>query len=450
MAERLFGTNGVRGVINQDMNVQLAMDLGKAIGTFMQGRVAIGNDSRTSADMIKGAVSCGLMAAGAEVIDVGMVPTPVVQFYVKENGLAGGVMITASHNPPEFNGIKCVDSDGTEMPRAKEEEIERIYFTRSFRSCDWKEVGGLRRATGAVDSYLRSVVSLVDGDAIRGAGLTAVLDCANGAGAVSAPRLLDDLSVRAVTLNANPQGTFPGHPSEPVEAHLQDLISLVKATGADVGVAHDGDADRTIFVDDKGRYLYGDKSLAIVAEYMVRENGGGIVVTPVSSSTAVEDVVTRAGGTVVYTRVGAPIVARKMIEVGAVFGGEENGGLIFPEHQYCRDGAMTVAKVLEIVAREGPLSALVDRIPQYCQDKRKLVCPDEKKEAVLEGLVRHYRDEKVDTTDGVKICYAEGWTLVRPSGTEPLFRIYSEARTEAEAKRRSEECEAVLTGLVRC
>jgi phosphomannomutase/phosphoglucomutase len=448
MAQRLFGTNGVRGIVNEDMNVQLAMDLGRAIGTFMGGRVAIGNDPRTSADMIKSAVSCGLMAAGAEVIDIGMVPTPVVQFHVKENGLSGGVMITASHNPPEFNGIKCVDADGTEMPRQKEEEIERIYFQRSFRSRDWAGVGTLRRATGAVGPYLRSVMSLVDADAIRSAGLNAVLDCANGAGSVTAPRLLDDLDVRAVTLNSNPQGTFPGHPSEPVEAHLQDLISLVKASGADLGIAHDGDADRTIFVDDRGRYLYGDRSLAIVAEHMVRENGGGIVVTPVSSSMAVEDAVKRAGGEVIYTRVGAPVVARKMIETGAVFGGEENGGLIFPRHQYCRDGAMTVAKLLEIIATEGPLSELVDRIPQYCQDKRKMTCPDERKETVLSGLVEYYRGERVDTTDGVKIWFEGGWTLVRPSGTEPLFRIYTEARTENEAEKRSCDCQAVLESLL--
>lgn len=446
--ERLFGTNGVRGIINKDMNVQLAMDLGRAIGTFMKGKVAVGTDSRTSAAMIKSAVSSGLMCAGAEVLDLGLVPTPVVQHYVKTNRLSGGIMITASHNPPEFNGIKCVDADGTEMPRSKEEEIERLYFTKSFISKDWKDVGQLRQATGAVQAYLDSVVGLVNADAIRGAGLTVVLDCANGAGAVTAPQMLEELNVRAITLNCNPQGTFPGHPSEPVESHLKELIALVKDTGADLGIAHDGDADRTIFIDDKGRYMYGDKSLAITAEAMVRENKGGIVVTPVSSSMAVEDVVRRAGGEILYTRVGAPVVARKMIEVGAVFGGEENGGLIFPKHQYCRDGAMTVAKMLEIVARNGPLSTLVDGIPMYSQDKRKMVCPDERKEKVLTALVDYYASQRVDTTDGVKICYDDGWTLVRPSGTEPLFRVYSEARTPEDAKRRSEECEKVLAGLI--
>jgi phosphomannomutase/phosphoglucomutase len=448
MVDRLFGTNGVRGVVNKDLHVQLALDMGKAIGTFMGGRVAIGNDSRTSATMIKGAVAAGLMSAGAEALDLGLVPTPVVQHYVKSNSLSGGIMITASHNPPEFNGIKCIDSDGTEMPRSKEEEIERLYFTKGFRTMEWNGVGGMRPTSGAVPDYLASVKRLIDADAVRGAGLTVILDCANGAGAVSTPQLLDDLNVRAITLNCNPQGTFPGHPSEPVESHLRDLIALVRDTGADMGIAHDGDADRTIFVDDKGRYMYGDKSLAITAEAMVRENGGGMVVTPVSSSMAVEDVVRRAGGEIIYTRVGSPVVARKMIEVGALFGGEENGGLIFPKHQYCRDGAMTVAKMLEIVARDGPLSKLVDGIPSYSQDKRKLSCPDERKERVLAALVQYYASQRVDATDGVKICYDDGWTLVRPSGTEPLFRVYSEARTIEDARKRSEECEKVLSELI--
>ncbi|NLI74006.1 MAG: phosphoglucosamine mutase [Euryarchaeota archaeon] len=448
MSQQIFGTNGVRGIVNDGMTIQLAMDLGRAIGTYMSGQVVIGNDPRTSADMIKSAVSCGLMSTGVEVIDIGMVPTPVVQFYVKENALSGGIVITASHNPPEFNGIKCVDADGTEMPRHKEEQIEKIYFEKSFKSQAWNSVGTLHRATRAVEPYLRNVMSLVDTKTIHDADLHAVLDCANGAGSVTAPILLDDLNVKAVTLNSNPQGTFPGHPSEPVEAHLQDLISLVKSSDADLGIAHDGDADRTIFVDDRGRYLYGDCSLAIVAEYMVRENDGGIVVTPVSSSMAVEDAVRRAGGEIIYTRVGSPVVARKMIETGAIFGGEENGGLIFPLHQYCRDGAMTVAKLLEIVAIEGPLSKLVDNVPKYCQDKRKMACPDSRKESVLTKLVEYYCDERVDTTDGVKIWFKSGWTLIRPSGTEPLFRIYSEAQTDKDAQKYSDNCQKVLESLL--
>lgn len=449
MSERLFGTNGVRGVINQDLTAQFSLDLGKAIGTFMQGNIAIGNDPRTSADMVKSAVAAGIMSTGANVIDIGMVPTPVVQFYVKAGFISGGVMITASHNPPEFNGIKCIDADGTEMPREKEEKIEQIYFQKAFANQPWDQVGALYPRSGAIDAYLASVVSLVDVESIKNAKLKVVLDCANGASTASSPRLLQELGVKAITLNGNPMGTFPGHPSEPTEDHLKDLLAMVRETGADLGIAHDGDADRTIFVDNRGRYLYGDKSLAVVASQMVKEHNGGTVVTPVSSSNCVEEVVKAAGGEVVYTKVGAPIVSRKMIEIGAIFGGEENGGLIFPQHQYCRDGAMTAAKMLEIIAKQGPLADLVDQLPQYSQDKRKIVCPNELKNKVLGYLVNQYSNEKINTIDGVKICYADGWTLVRPSGTEPLFRIYSEARTEIEAKERSDECEKVLSEAMR-
>lgn len=449
VARRLFGTNGVRGVVNEDMTVQLAMDLGRAIGTYMGGKVAVGNDSRTSADMLKSSVFAGLTSVGCEVFDLGLVPTPALQFYVRNQGMNGGVMITASHNPPEFNGIKCVDSDGTEMPRSKEEAIEEIFHDRSFKSRSWGEVGSIRRVSGAVASYLSSIEQHVDSQAIRAAGLTVVLDCASGAGSVSTPYLLESLGVRAITINCNPQGTLPSHPSEPTEENLGDLISLVKSSSADIGIAHDGDADRTIFIDNQGRYVFGDRSLALVAESIVRELGSGIVVTPVSTSLVVEEAVVAAGGEVVYTMVGAPIVARKMREIGAVFGGEENGGLIFPEHQFCRDGAMTAAKMLEIVAKQGSLSELLERLPQYHLDKRKVHCPDEQKGRVLELLCECFKEENVDLTDGVKVYMDEGWILIRPSGTEPIFRITSEGKTRACAQDYAADCEKQLREIIK-
>jgi phosphomannomutase/phosphoglucomutase len=444
MTQRLFGTNGVRGVVNEYMDGQLALDVGKAIGTFMKGRVAIGCDSRTSADMVKSACAAGLMSAGAEVLDMGLLPTPALQFFVKKEKVAGGVMITASHNPPEFNGIKAIDSDGTEMPREKELAIESIFFQRRFSNPDWRTVGTSMPIAGAIASYQKAVLSNVDIKEIRKAGLKVVLDCANGAGSVCSPHILEELGVRTITLNCNPLGTFPGHPSEPTEDHLKDLITMVRETGANLGIAHDGDADRTIFIDEKGKFVYGDKSLAVVAGAMVAENGGGIVVTPVSTSLCVEEVVKRAGGELLYTRVGAPIVARKMIEVDAIFGGEENGGLIFPKHQYCRDAAMTAAKMIEILAVEGSLSSLLAKVPDYCLDKRKLVCPDAAKDEVLKAVCEAFAEQRVDTTDGVKVYFEGGWTLIRPSGTEPIFRIYSEGKTEQKAHEIADRCEKVV------
>ncbi len=445
---KLFGTNGVRGVINQDMSAELALDVGRAIGTFMQGKVAIATDSRTSADMLRALVSGGMTSAGSSVVDLGMLPTPALQYYVKNSGVKGGVMITASHNPPEFNGIKCVDHDGTEMPRRKEEVIERIYGDREFATPSWRDVGSITHLDGVGASYANAIRRSVDRFKIAEAKLNVVLDCANGAGSVTSPGLLDSLGVRAITLNGNPQGTFPGHPSEPTPDNLKDLVAVVKATGADLGIAHDGDADRTIFVDDQGNYVYGDRSLSVVASHMVQENHGGIVVTPVSTSSCLEEVVKKHNGQVIYTKVGAPIVARRMMEVQAIFGGEENGGLIFPEHQYCRDAAMTMAKMLEIIAKKGPLSELLKEVPRYCLDKRKLSCPEDKKEWALEQVEAHFADQRTDATDGVKIFFDGGWSLVRPSGTEPIFRIYSEGKDEHTAKRCGDECEKVLRQLL--
>ncbi len=445
---KLFGTNGVRGVINQDMSVDLALDVGRAIGTFMQGKVAIATDSRTSGDMLRSLVSGGMTSAGSSVVDLGMLPTPALQYYVKNSGVKGGVMITASHNPPEFNGIKCVDHDGTEMPRKKEEVIERIYGDREFATPSWKDVGTITHLDGVGASYANAIRRAVDRFKIAEAKLNVVLDCANGAGAVTSPGLLDSLGVRAITLNGNPQGTFPGHPSEPTPDNLKDLVAVVKATGADLGIAHDGDADRTIFVDDQGNYVYGDQSLSVVASHYVQENEGGIVVTPVSTSSCLEEVVKKHNGQVIYTKVGAPIVARRMMEVQAVFGGEENGGLIFPEHQYCRDAAMTMAKMLEIIAKKGPLSELLKEVPRYCLDKRKLSCPEDKKEWVLEQVEAYFADQRTDVTDGIKIFFDGGWSLVRPSGTEPIFRIYSEGKDEGTARRCGDECEKLVRELL--
>ncbi len=435
---KLFGTNGVRGEVNKDMTIDLAVRLSKSIGTWLGGgTVAIGTDTRLSNQMLKNAVTAGLTATGCHVIDLGEAPTPAIQLYTRENTDLG-IGITASHNPPQFNGIKCVDSDGTELMRTKEEEIEKIYFQENFKLVSWSEVG--RVTTGdSVTPYNKSVIKKVDGDMIRGAGLKVVVDCANGVGTYSTPTILRELGCSVITLNAQPDGTFPGHDSEPTETNLKDLIDMVKNTGADLGIANDGDADRAIFIDEKGSFMHGDRTLTLMAKKEVEENGGGIVVTPVSSSSSVKDVVEKAGGELVYTAVGSPIVAREMIQRKAIFGGEENGGLIFSDHQYCRDAAMSAARIVEIVASEGPLFEVVSELPHYSLNKQGFPCPDEKKGLLMDRLKSRYSEKEYDDTDGLKIYYDQGWVLIRPSGTEPKYRIYSEAKDDMTAKKLGEE-----------
>ena len=440
---RLFGTNGVRGVVNEDLTVDLALKLGKAIGLYFNGKVAIASDTRNSGPMIKSAAASGMMSAGVDVIDLGIAPTPALQYFVgTHDDVVGGVMITASHNPPQFNGIKCVGPTGRELIREEEERIESFYSSE-IECKAWDSVGSISYDGSAIENYVNAVVERVDSSAIKNARLTVILDCANGAAFRSAPLLLSKLGVRAITLNSDPQGV-PNHPSEPTEDNLSELIAKVRSADVDLGIAHDGDADRTVFIDNEGNFVSGDKSLSILSKYILSKKKG-LIVTPVSSSSMVEDVVKKAGGTIIYTAVGSPTVAKAMLDNKAVFGGEENGGLIFPEHQLCRDGAMTVAKMLECIVKEGALSKQVSALPVYHIEKRKIDCPNECKCGLLDHLASLSKGARTDRTDGLKMIYDDGWVLVRPSGTEPKFRIYSESKISEIAVKRADDTESAAT-----
>ena len=443
---RLFGTNGIRGVVGEMMNADLAVKVGRAIGTFFQGgSVGLARDPRLSGPMLARAAASGLMSAGCDVIDLGMVPTPCAQYFVAKSGhLKGAVVVTASHNPREFNGLKAIDARGMEMSREDEETIEAIYFENRFHAAAWADVGSGRTDDTAISRYMEGIRAKIDAEAIGKQNPLVVIDPGNGAGCVVTPYLLRSLGCRVLTLNAQPDGAFPGRLPEPTPDHLGDLMRLVSEVHADLGVAHDGDADRATFVDDKGAFVVGDKALALLAQAAVKSRGGAVV-TPVSTSSVVEDVVRAAGAKVIRTRVGSPIVARTMFESGAVFGGEENGGVIFPDHQFCRDGAMSAAKMLELLAHEGKsLSALVAALPQYHIKKANVAVPVERREAVLTSIVEFAKGRKVDTTDGVKILEGDGAVLVRPSGTEPIFRVYAEAKTPARADALADEGVALI------
>lgn len=453
---RLFGTNGVRGVVGQTMTPDLALRIGKAVGATLEpgGRVALGTDARTSSPMLAAAVAAGLQSAGLNVVRLGICPSPAVQYYVKTHeDVAHGVIITASHNPPEFNGIKTIASDGTETSADEEDAVEDVYFAENFRSTGWQDVGAVTDDGSANEAYSEAILSRVDAEGIRKRKFKVVVDPAGGPGALVLPRLLTNLGCEVITIHGELDGTFAGRKSEPKEENLGKLIARVKEDGADLGLAQDGDADRCTFVDDTGGYVPGDESFAVVADHVVRGAGGGVVCTPVSTSSLLEEVVKDAGGRVITTAVGSPIVARQMLEEDAVFGGEENGGLIFPKMQYCRDGAMSAAAMLEILATTGKsLSELRDALPEYHVVKRSFECPDDRKQELMERLKKTYaarEDVRVDDTDGVKIYYEDGaWVLIRPSGTEPIYRVYAESKKEARARQLAEEALEQAGGLL--
>ncbi|MGA7076963.1 MAG: phosphoglucosamine mutase [Halobacteriota archaeon] len=439
---RLFGTNGVRGIVNHDLTADLALRLAMSLGTLTKGTVAVGRDTRTSGSMLSHAAIAGLLATGCKVINVGIAPTPAVQYFVRDNADAG-IVITASHNPREYNGLKLIAGDGTEFSSEGELAVEDAYFHGELKLADWRETGELSNAD-IIPAYIEGIMRNVNTSDIAKRGFIVAVDTGSGAGSIVTPFLLSRLNCKVTTLNAQIDGTFPSRNPEPTEDVLTDLGKIVVSDGADLGVAHDGDADRAVFIDENGDFVNEDVLLAIVVKHVLSKKRGPVV-TPVSSSQRIVDVAEAAGSQVMWTPVGSIHVARVMMQVNAVIGGEGNGGIIFPEHQYCRDGAMTVAKVLEIMTeRDRRLSELVNEIPKRYMDKTKVTCRD--RDAAMQHIQSSVHGN-VDTTDGVKVWYDDGWLLIRPSGTEPIIRIFVEAETEQRAndlldlgKRMTEGC----------
>lgn len=435
----LFGTNGVRGIANEYLNPELAVNLARSLGTYMgsKGTVAIGCDTRISGQMLKSAAIAGALSTGLNVIDVGIVPTPSIQYYVRDYADAG-IVITASHNPREYNGIKFIAGDGSEFPRDGEKEIEKIYYSGKYALVSWEKTGSFKTDPGVNEYYLKNVINSVDAEIIRSRRFKVVIDTGCGAGSLTLPFLLSELGCQVLTLGAQPDGTFPWRNPEPTPEALTELSKLVKMTGSDMGAAHDGDADRIVFMDENGEFINEEILLAMMAKYML-ENEKGPIVTPVSSSQRMADVAKDAGVELYWTAVGSINVARKMMEVNAVFGGEGNGGLIFPKHQYCRDGAVACAKILEILAGGKKLSELAKSVPEYFNAKTK--APSEDTQATMERVKLEASELglKIDTLDGIKILYEDGWVLIRPSGTEPIIRIFAEAKKQERAEELMQE-----------
>ncbi|MCL4324890.1 MAG: phosphoglucosamine mutase [Candidatus Thermoplasmatota archaeon] len=450
----MFGTNGIREVVGQKLTVRFVTDLASAVAYVHPGPgpAVVGTDARTSSPALGRVVSGALSMAGLKVLEIGVLPTPAIQYNVKALRATFGLIVTASHNPPEFNGLKGIAPDGLEFTKETERAVEAAYAGGKFLAQPYDRIGEIGQDTQGASRYVEGILSRVSGDAIRKRKLRVVLDCSNGASVVTSPMLLARLGARYVTLNANPDGTFPGHNSEPTEDNLQGLVQYVRTAGADFGVAHDGDADRAVFVDERGVYVPGEKILTLLARETIKLNGGGTVVTPVTSSDAVAEVIAPYGGKVHFTRVGSPVVSRAMQEQQGAFGGEENGGLIFADHQLARDGAMSLARVMDVLVSSGrTLSQLVADLPPYHLVKRKVRCPIALREKVLAeipALMDRGNASEVSTLDGVKVRTPEGWVLVRPSGTEPIYRIFAESRDRKTAEGIAEKMAKSVESLV--
>ena len=438
--KKLFGTNGARGIAGEVMTPDLVMKIGLSLGKLRKGKVAVGMDTRTSGPSLKCAIKAGLLAAGCDVVDLGILPTPALQYIVKLHFDAGAV-ITASHNPPEYNGVKVIDSDGTEFSDDDTIKLETVLFSGDFDIRDWTETGRESYAPEMLDEYIAAICSRVK--QIK-EPLTVVVDPGSGPACLTTERILTGIGCRVHTINGQMDGFFPGRLPEPSPEGLKPLAELVLSTGAAFGVAHDGDADRAVFIDDKGNYLEENEEFALMQKYACSSNPGGVVVTPVSTSRAAEIIASEYNCRVEYTKVGSISVARKMIELAekgenVVFGGEGNGGLIFPGHQHCRDGGMSAAAMASLISAEGkPLSELRKELPILVMLKDKIFSSNHTE--IMQKVTASFQDEEIDTTDGVRINRKDGsWALIRPSGTEPFMRLYVEANTKEVAERFRDE-----------
>ena len=452
MSERkLFGTNGIRGLVNVELTPEMAIRVGCSIGTFFgRKNLLVGYDARTSGPMLAKAVISGLTSTGCHVFLAGMAPTPALQFGVKNHKMDGGVIVTASHNPPEYNGIKVIWSDGIETSHEQEVEIENIYFDNKIVFAEWDKLGTVQDLPGINEEYIQAVQTHVNTQKISQKHFHVVVDAANSVGGLTGPQLLRELGCKVTSINANIDGTFPGRMPEPRPENLTDLSATVKAIGADLGVAFDGDADRSIFVDENGVIYWGDKTFAVVIKQYLMKNPGAKIVTPVSSSTLIKDTVEAYKGELIWTKVGSVTVSQKMKELNAKLGGEENGGIFYGPHQAVRDGAMTTALLLDIMAQTGEkLSKLVAEQPQYFIEKGKIDCPDDKKEIVLQKIYEQVKGENISTIDGVKIWFNDNSAiLIRPSGTEPVFRLYAEAKNQEKALKLVQEYTSRLKNII--
>lgn len=434
---KLFGTSGVRGIINEEITPRLAINLSRAFANELDGsgRISIGRDTRLSGKMIEDALTAGFLSTGMEVAKLGVVPTPVVGFSASKLGMGNGTMVTASHNPPQYNGIKFFDSSGRSLSPKRERKIEEIYLEGDFKTASWDKIPEVGSVEVLEDylNYMKDKIHLENEYSI-------IVDCSNGPASKTTPKLLRELGCEVSTINSQLDGSFPGHPPEPTVENLRELSNLVEETDADLGMAHDGDGDRIAVVDERGQIVNGDKLLALVGSYSVKKFGGGIVTT-VDASKIVEEQISEAGGMVSRTKVGDVSVAQEMDSRDFSFGGEPSGTWIVGDIHMCPDGTLAAARILEALeSHEESLSQLMDSMPSYPLLRVRIKCPNREKakrmkSAENQALSVFEEVEDILTVDGIRLEFENGdWVLIRPSGTEPYIRITAEANKKERAE----------------
>ncbi|UPV76789.1 phosphoglucosamine mutase (plasmid) [Halorussus limi] len=422
----MFGTSGIRGEVGQKVTAQLAFDVGRALASEGHDRVVVGRDARESGKLLADAVSAGLRDCGADAVRAGVVATPTLARSVWQVNGDAGVEVTASHNPPKDNGLKLWDVTSRAFDRSKRDAVADRVADGTFAPRSSSELGSEIAAPDLAENHRAALREATDLDA----DLSVVVDAGNGPGVLTADALRD-LGCSVTTLNGERDGRLSGRPSEPTADHCRDLRAVVAGSDADFGVAHDGDADRTMAVTEDGEFVPGDVLLALFGRRYAEE--GTQVAAPLNTSLAVDDALASVGASLTRTKVGDGFVAERLREEGVVFGGEPSGAWIWPDETFCPDGPLAACRLAQLVGEEGPLGELVETVETYPTERTSVRTDDKraKMEAAADALADEYDD--LDTRDGVRVEVEDGWFLVRASGTQPLVRVTAEAETEARA-----------------
>jgi phosphomannomutase len=436
--------SGVRGVVGESLTPTLLTRFTQAFGTFVgPGTIVIGRDTRTSGEMVRQSVVAGLLSAGCRVLDLDVCPVPTVQLLVRGRGARGGIAITASHNPAEWNALKFINSSGLFLAGAQARQLLDIYHQGEYVKVRGALMRSVERETGALDTHVKAVLDALGPLPTGERKLKVVVDCCNGAGSVVAPRLLEALGAEVIAINAVPDGMFP-RGAEPVPENLGALCEAVRASGADVGFAQDMDADRLAVVDERGEPLGEEYTLVLATRQVLAKERGAVVAN--LATTTVLDAVAREFECPIYrSKIGEANVTEEMRRVGAVIGGEGNGGVIYPRINFARDSLVAMALVLHLLADTNrAVSELTAELPRSHMVKEKLACRSDRIERVLKTVRAAYADKPQDNRDGVKVLTGTGWFLVRGSNTEPIVRLVAESATEEEARTLVEELRSIV------
>lgn len=439
--------SGIRGIIGQGLDPSALVRYAGAFGTWCRTRredenadsvIVVGRDARVSGPACSQVVVGTLRGMGCDVIDVGLASTPTVEMAVLQAGAAGGIVLSASHNPEEWNALKLLNEEGEFLTPEQGETVIQMADAGEASPVGAAQTGSYERREVLPD-HIDAILSLdlIDPPKIAAQNLSVVVDGINSVGGIALPRLLHQLGVAEENvhcINCEPTGRF-AHPAEPRPEHLTQLTTAVLKRGADLGLAVDPDADRLALVDDEGRFVLEELTQVLAADFMWQHREGPFV-TNLSSSRAIEDVAAQHGQPVYRSAVGEIKVVQRMKDVDAILGGEGNGGVIVPDLHYGRDALAGTAFVLQHLAETGQSMAEIhDALPHYAMTKDKLPLPDVAPTHLLEALADRYQDENYSTIDGLKIDFEESWVHMRPSNTEPILRVYAEAPSEEEADR---------------